>query len=62
MGILCGFVEGKEFGNIAWKIELKNCSRSIDTVSVDFQHTTYENGTVNFQVFSDDKIMSIRSG
>ncbi|XP_018571005.1 peptide-N(4)-(N-acetyl-beta-glucosaminyl)asparagine amidase [Anoplophora glabripennis] len=54
--------EGRESGNISWRIELLNSSKSIDSVSLDFQYKTYENGVVNTKMSSDDKVVAINNG
>ncbi|KAJ8925931.1 hypothetical protein NQ315_009783 [Exocentrus adspersus] len=54
--------EGQTSGTISWKIVLTDCAMSVDTVSLQFQRTTYENAIVNVQMCSEDKSLLIENG
>lgn len=56
------FSEGEECGKISWKIDLRQTSKNLSTVSVDFKFQTYENGNVSVTLKSDVKGLLLSIG
>ncbi|KAJ8941940.1 hypothetical protein NQ318_013273 [Aromia moschata] len=54
--------EGSSSGKISWKVELVECIKHIDAVSLNFDYATFENGVIKTEVSFDNCSMLVPNG